>query len=121
MPPIDIINKLADIVSDVEKFREVQKTKRSIIESNKEMFISKINAQKEILLLHLEKTFDERKDIFVKYFKVIDDALEKNNIQQLAIGLNSISELAKSSPFKDLEDINKIGLALQDKNQEWDF
>lgn len=119
--PIDIMNKLADIAADVEKFREAQKTKRTAIEADKEMFISRINAQKEVLLLHLEKTFDERKEIFKKYFDVIDDALQKDNTQQLVVGLNSVTDLAKSSPFKDLADINQIGMALQDENYEWDF
>jgi hypothetical protein len=69
----------------------------------------------------LNDTYDERKESFKKYFEVVDDAIKKDNAQQLALGLNSINELAKSSPFKNLENLNQVGRALQDENHEWEF
>ncbi|MBK9248793.1 MAG: hypothetical protein IPM69_11915 [Ignavibacteria bacterium] len=70
---------------------------------------------------YLEKTFDERKDIFKQQFKVVDDALAKGNIQQLALGLDSINKLATSSPFKDLASIENVGNALDNPNTVWEF
>jgi hypothetical protein len=116
-----VVDNIVQIAGEVEKFREVQKTKRAAIEAEKQVVITRLNAQKKLLIKYLDETFDERKENFKKLFDVIDDALAKENIQQLAMGLSSVTELAKSSPFKDLADIEQVGKALEDKNHEWDF
>ena len=64
---------------------------------------------------------DERKDNFRKLFDVIDDALAKNNIQQLQLGLSSMNHLAALSPFKSLESIESTQKALGDKDHTWNF
>ena len=69
---------------------------------------------------YLEKTYDERKENFAKLFMVIDDAIKKDNIQQLSIGLDSLNKLAAESPFKVIADINALSDAL-DKKVEFDF
>jgi hypothetical protein len=51
----------------------------------------------------------------------VDDAIAKNNMEQLALGLNSINQLAQSSPFKDLVSLESTQAALTDKNHTWDF
>ena len=51
---------------------------------------------------------------------VIDDAIKKDNIQQLSIGLDSLNKLAAESPFKVIADINALSDAL-DKKVEFDF
>ncbi len=116
-----VIDNIAQIAGEVQKFREVQETKRTAIEAERQAVISKIRAQRDLLIKYLDKTFDERKENFNKLFDVIDDALVKDNIQQLSIGLNSLNELAKSSPFKDLANIELVGKALEDKDHEWEF
>jgi len=116
-----VVDNLVQLAGEVKKFREVQETKRAAIEAERQTVISKIRAQRELLIKYLDKTFDERKENFNKLFDVIDDALVKDNIQQLSMGLNSFNELAKSSPFKDLANIEQVGKALEDRNHEWDF
>jgi hypothetical protein len=118
---LSVVDDLVKMTGEVEKFREAQKTKRTAIEAEKEVALAKLDAQKKLLMEYLDRTFDERKLNFQKYFDVIDDALIKGNTQQLAMGLNSINELAQSSPFKDLASIDQVGKALEDKNHEWDF
>jgi hypothetical protein len=116
-----VVDNIVQIAGEVEKFREVQKTKRAAIEAEKQVVITRLDVQKRLLIKYLDETFDERRENFKKLFDVIDDALAKDNIQQLAMGLNSVTELAKSSPFKDLADIDQVGKALEDRNHEWDF
>ena len=118
---LSVINNIVQIAGEVEKFREVQKSKRAAIEAEKQVIITKLDVQKKLLIKYLDETFDERKENFKKLFDVIDDALIKGNIQQLAMGLDSVNKLAKSSPFKDLANIDQVGKALEDKNHEWDF
>lgn len=118
---LKVINKLISMAGEVSKFTEIQKTKRKDIEAKRDIIINEIQSQKEILLVYLEKSFDERKDNFSKLFNVVDDAIKNSNMQQLAIGLDSINKLAASSPFKALSDIQSTKNALTDKDHTWDF
>lgn len=63
----------------------------------------------------LNKTFDERLENFDKIFEVIDSAVANDNIQQLALGLDSLNKLAAESPFKVLADLKILGDALDNK------
>jgi hypothetical protein len=117
----EVLDNFVHIAGDVAKFSEVQKTKRKEIEAKRDVIVNKIQSQKEIILAYLEKSFDERKDNFAKLFSVVDSAIATNNMQQLAMGLDSINKLAESSPFKALASVESTKLALEDKNHEWDF
>jgi len=115
------IKSLIETAGEVAKFQEVQITKRTEIERKRQTALKVIETQKALLMQYLEKTFDERKELFKQHFKVVDDALQKGNINQLSIGLSCINELAMSSPFRDLSSIEEVGKALADKNKVWDF
>lgn len=118
---LEVLNNLVTMASDVSKFTEVQKTKRKEIEAQRDVYVEKIRAQKEIMIVYLEKSFDERKTNFAKLFEVVDHAIANNNMEQLAMGLQSINTLAASSPFKDLSTIESTQKALTDNNHVWDF
>ena len=118
---LEAMNKLTEMAGEVAKFTEVQKTRRKEIEAQRDIIVEQIKSKKEIILYTLERTFDERKDNFRKLFDVIDDALAKNNIQQLQLGLSSMNHLAALSPFKSLESIESTQKALGDKDHTWNF
>ena len=46
-------------------------------------------------------------------------AIGDNN--QLALAITSITEIAKSSPFKNLADLTSVRAALDDPDREWEF
>lgn len=58
---------------------------------------------------------------FRAYFAVVDQAIASGNNDQLALALNSITEIAKSSPFKDLANLASFQAALDDPNHVWKF
>lgn len=121
--PKEIINAFSDLiklVGEVQKFEEVQITKRTEINAKRDIIVKQIETEKEYILTYLNKSFDERENNFKKLFSILDDAVAKNNMQQLALTLDSITELATSSPFKDLTDIGKIRENLK-KKIEWDI
>src|SRR5690606_37363200 len=97
-----VLKRFIEVAGDVAKFTEQQKTVRKDIEAKRDSDIARIQAQKEIIMIYLEKSFDERKENFSKLFQVIDHAIANNNMLQLAMGLDSINQLAASSPFKAL-------------------
>ena len=116
-----VLKRFIEVAGDVAKFTEQQKTVRKDIEAKRDSDIARIQAQKEIIMIYLEKSFDERKENFSKLFQVIDHAIANNNMQQLALGLDSINNLAATSPFKDLTSIQDTKNALEDKNHVWDI
>lgn len=65
-----------------------------------------IRVQQNFLLAALEKTFDERRENFRRLFDQLDGALlsgSDNAAAQAADLLEAITDLAKTSPFKDLK------------------
>ncbi|MFV0164348.1 hypothetical protein OBK04_11940 [Empedobacter falsenii] len=115
--PTQTFNELVALYKETTSIIETEKTKREEIVADKEARIETIKAQKEVLMAYLDKTFDERSVNFNKIFEVIDAALENDNIQQLALGLDSLNKLAAESPFKVFTDINTLGEALDNKTE----
>lgn len=101
----NFLNNVVNSVQDIIKTHDTERTKRESINANKEIAIAKIKSTEKIILSYLERSFDERSNIFKKQFEIIDNAIEKNNLEQLALSLQAINSLAASSPFKALTDI----------------
>lgn len=122
--PSDVLNTINTFVKaseDVVKFTELQKTKRAEIRAQAATRIKEIDAMRDVIMTYLEKTFDERSKIFAKQFECVDKALADGDTNLLAISLNSITDLAKSSPFKALADIGNIKKQLIANNSTFDI
>ena len=78
---LDAVKTLVTTAGEVVKFCELQETERARIESERQRALAIIDAQKQFLITYLDRTFDERKEQFNCFFKIVDDALAKNNIQ----------------------------------------
>ena len=122
--PMDVLNLFNDLAKqymDLERTRETERTKRAEIERDRQETLAKIQAQKELFLLYMDKSFDERARNFNKFFEVIDSAMQDGNMEKLALGLNSVMQLAKESPFKSLMDLNALSKQLESKDGELDI
>jgi len=98
-----------------------EKTKRREIEANEKVAIATINAQRDLLMAYLDRSFDERAENFRCLFKVVDQAIANQNNEQLGAALSSIVEIAKSCPFKNLADLASVRASLNDPNHVWEF
>ena len=107
--------------TDYLKIAEQEQTKRREIEVWEKEIITKINVQRELLMAYLDRSFDERAENFRALFAVVDSAIASGNNEQLALALNSITEIAKSSPFKELASLASVRAALNDPKHEWTF
>lgn len=122
--PVQLVASIVGLVgvaADVYKFTEAQETVRAEIIAKRDCILEQLRAQKEVMLVYLDKAFDERKANFESLFKRMDVAIAKNEIQQLAILADSINKLAASSPFKVLVDSKETMKALTDEKHEWNF
>lgn len=111
----------ATATKETIKFVKSQEVKREKIVAEKETKIAQISATKEILKEYLDKTFDERKDTFNKYFEVVDAALANGNNEALAKALDEINSLAASSPFKDLSNMSTFKEIMNNSNEDLDI
>ena len=110
---VEMTKFFIDKSAEVAKFCEEQRTKRAEIRARAQVAIHQIDAVREFLQSYLDKTFDERRMLFAKEFEIVDKCLATGNVQALAVSLNAITDLAKSSPFKALADIKSVRNAIE--------
>jgi ribonucleotide reductase alpha subunit len=119
--PVECVQQIVLAYAEYKIIAQQEKTKRREIDAWEKVTITKINAQRDLLMAYLDKSFDERAENFRALFAVVDSAIASGNNEQLALTLNSITEIAKSSPFKELANLASVRAALDDPNHEWTF
>lgn len=103
------------------EYCEEQKTVRKIIDAKSNETIAQINAQRDFLMMYLNRTFDERKYQFEQYFKALDKAIESHSIEMMGMCLQNINNLALSSPFRPLLEAQKYYKELASGKGKLDF
>ena len=119
--PTDCLKEIVSAYTEYKTIAQQEQTKRRGIEAWEKVTVANINAQRDFLMAYLDRSFDERAENFRALFSVVDQALASGNNDQLALTLNSITEVAKSSPFKDLANLASFQAALDDPNHVWVF
>ncbi|MDZ7951559.1 hypothetical protein [Nostoc sp. DedQUE09] len=119
--PAECLQQMVSAYTQYKIIAEQEQTKRREIDAWEKETITKINAQRDLLMAYLDHSFDERAENFRALFVIVDNAIASGNNEQLALTLNSITEIAKSSPFKDLANLTSVRAALDDPNHEWKF
>ena len=119
--PAECLQQMVSAYTEYMKVAQQEQTKRRKIDAWEQTTIAKISAQRNLLMEYLDRSFDERAENFRSLFCVVDRALTAGNNEQLALALNSITEIAKSSPFKDLANLASVRAALDDPDHEWTF
>lgn len=82
-----------------------EKTHRKEIRAWEETQVSLIKVQRDFLMKGLDLTFDERRENFRRLFENLDSAMRSDREDAGALVseiLGAITELAKTSPFKEL-------------------
>lgn len=115
------LNTVASASIEYKQIVEQERAKRREIDSWERETIANINAQRDLLMAYLSRSFDERAENFRALFGVVDQAIAADNNDQLALALHSITELAKSSPFQELANLASVRAALDDPDHEWEF
>ena len=95
--------------------------KRTRIRAYEETEVARIRAAEKVLQGYFEQVFAERRGNFEQLFSRLDDALEKGNGEATAVVLQSIVDIARTSPLADLGDLSQIRAALDDPDQVWDL
>lgn len=100
------------------RVHEEEATKRTAILAARDVTLAEIHAKRELFMSYLERSFDERREMFAGLFARLDVAMAQGSGDVEAI-LGAINELAAKSPFADLRDISMVKSALVDPDHEW--
>lgn len=119
--PVQCVQELVTAYSECQLIIAEEKTKQRQIEAWEKTEIAKINALRDSLITYLDRSFDERADDFKNLLAIADQVMVSNDNEKLVLALNSITSLAKSSPFSQLADINYVRAALDDPDHNWKF
>ena len=117
----DYFRDLVEAYTEYKIVAEQEQTKRRGIEAWEKATITDIQAKRDVLIKYLEGSFDERANNFKFLFEKVDEAIAIGDNKQLALAMTSITEIANSSPFKDLADLTSVRTALDDPDHEWEF
>ncbi|NNB88835.1 hypothetical protein HJC10_21360 [Corallococcus exiguus] len=111
------IRSITECVRDIAK----EQTEQTRLRENARVNVEHIHAMRDVLMHHLDRSFDERKENFRQLFERLDGAIQGNNVQLASVVLESVVKLADASPFKALQDVAATRAALGQKGQEWQF
>ena len=130
---VEVVNKLGAVVKPVDVLQtmveysqllitEVQRADRdrAAISAWRDVQVGQIQAQRDVLLKALDLTFDERRENFRRLFDGLDAAMAAGDTAQTAAVLESITDLAKTSPFKELANLEIVVSELKRPDQVWE-
>lgn len=114
-----VLSQVVDAADQWVKVIQEESTRREEIRSWEATERERIVAQRDVLLRGLELTHDERRENFRLLFDNLDVAMRSNDSATAASLLDSITELAKSSPFKDLGNVEFVVNELKQPDRTW--
>lgn len=103
---VDTFNLVLASANEWVKVVAQEKTRREEIRVWEQSQLEIIHVQRDFLLNALDKTFDERRENFRRLFDNLDAALASDREDagaQASEILTAITDLAQTSPFKDLK------------------
>ena len=119
--PLDVIREICKTVVEYKIVVQQEKAKRDVIKAERATALERIKAQREILLDYLRRSFDERRENFEALVERLDDAIASGNTDQMAFLLQTIVQLAQSSPFRDIVNADAVRTMLADGQKPVEF
>jgi hypothetical protein len=92
---LDFFSKLTDAYKE-HKIMEREMTR---IQAQKEVLITEIEKRYELYHKVFDYIFDERKVSITKSFEIIDKGLREGDKELVGIGMQGLSKIVSSSPF----------------------
>lgn len=98
---------------EYKKIAAQEKTKREAIEAWKDVRLTELSHQKEILKTYLEETFKERREMIDGLFDALDKGMDSGNMDVINAAIGGIINLSKDSP---LQNVDKLIHAMKDND-----
>jgi hypothetical protein len=113
----DIIVECQRASTEIEHHR----TEQARIVSETAERIERIRAQRDVFISFLDQHFAERRSNFEQLFARLDQAMANGDANATKTVLDTMVELAKTSPFEQLRDAASAHKALANKDTIWEF
>lgn len=119
--PAQCLQEVIEVWTNYLEIVQIETTKRREIEARERIILADIDAKRELIIGYLQSSFDERAQNFQSLFAVVDKAIVSGNHQALSSSLQSIVDLSKSSPFKDISTLSNFKAVMNDPDYEWEL
>jgi len=103
----ETISGVLNAVTEYVKTLEREKSNLANIERKRKTAITVLKTEKTIMLEYLNSRFSERKDLFEKYYKLIETALQINNEEIMRIALESIQNIYQDNPCVGIDEFKQ--------------
>lgn len=87
------------------KIKQVETTKREMIRAQRDVAISRIQAQKEILQQYLESSFSERAANFTRMFDLLDEGLARGDDKAIGAAMSMIIKQVETNPLDGISQL----------------
>lgn len=104
---VDAATQIVDACREWMRVHETEKTKRTGIVAQRDVYIAEINKQRDVLIGHLRAAFAQQGKALDELFKRLDTALETGDPDLVAPVISGIVETVKTSPLGDLATLDK--------------
>ena len=89
------------------KIRSEERTKREEIWSKRDVLVTALNNEKEVILTYFEHRFAERKMALEQFYHLLHRATDSGNDNELQVALGGILGIIQENPLKDFAEFKK--------------
>lgn len=114
-----VFSQVVDAADAWVKVVQEESTRREEVRAWEGVERERIVAKRDVLLRGLELAHDERRENFRQLFENLDLAMRKDDAATAASLLESITDLAKVSPFKDIGNVDYVVNELKQSDRTW--
>ena len=106
---IDVADTLAVFKEAIVyyKTRQVEQTKREEIWSKRNILITALNNEKDVLLSYFEQRFAERRSALEQFYNLLHKSVDSGNETQLQTALTGILGIIQENPLSDFAEFRK--------------
>lgn len=87
--------------------REEERTKREIIWSKRDVLVTALNNEKDVMLAYFEHRFKERHGVLEQYYYLLQRAVDTSNDKALQGALSGILGIIQENPLSDFAEFKK--------------
>lgn len=92
---------------DYLRVREVEQTKRAYIAAKRDVLLSAITAERDLLQHYFAQRFAERRAALEHLYQALERGIQDHNDRVIDGALGGILDILKDNPLKDLETFRK--------------
>ncbi|MGJ0119619.1 hypothetical protein ACQ7HM_10475 [Williamsia sp. MIQD14] len=115
------LKQVVDAAQECVTIHATESTKQEQIRASRDTEIARIKAGENVLRNYFALVFADRKNTIDQMFTRLDTALESGDPAVIKTVVDSVVDIAKSSPIADMGDLSQVRAALDDPDHVWEL